>query len=175
MHGWYAAARVAGAKGLEGKLRLDHASAFLRSASFGVTAALVPPSADAPRFVTVREIDQTGEDACLVRFAEVGSADLAQLLQGKRVLLEGEASVSIDDEVGLQWLVGFTVEDPSLGIVGTVDAVDDSPSRFQPLMQVRRGSEEALVLIPLVEELIVSVDEDQGRIVMKLPQGILEL
>lgn len=175
MHGWFAGARIAGTKGLEGKLRLKDASAFLHHACVGVQVAFVPPAEDRVRFAQVAAIEEAADASCLVSFSEVSSAGAAQALVGCTVLLAGVKPQGLEDPAGLRGLSGFALVDTSLGYIGVVEDVDDAPNRFQPLLQVKLEGREAPALIPLVEELVESIDEEGRRIVMSLPKGILDI
>ncbi len=174
MHGWYAAARVAGTKGLEGKLRLADASAFLRSAHPGVQAAFVPPREDAPRFASVDAFEEDGPDGCIAVLGGVADRSAAELLSGCMVLLEGEAPEEEGDTVPFSGIVGFIVEDADAGEVGVVEAVDAGPDRVQPLITVARTNAPS-ALIPLVDDLIVSIDEARQCLIMRLPSGLLDI
>lgn len=174
MHGWYAAARVVGMKGLEGKLRLADASAFLRSAHPGMKAAFVPPRENAPRFALVDAFEGDAADGCIAVFDGVACRSAAELLSGCRVLLKGEAPGDEAEDIPFSGIEGFTVEDADTGEVGVVEAVDAGPDRVQPLITVaREGAPSAL--IPLVDELIVDVDEEGQRLIMRLPAGLLDI
>lgn len=174
MHGWYAAARVVGMKGLEGKLRLADASAFLRSAHPGMQVAFVPPRQDAPRFASVDALEGDAAGGCIAVFEGVADRSVAERLSGCTVLLKGEAPEEEMASAPFSSIQGFVVEDVSAGEVGVVEAVDAGPDRVQPLITVaREGAPSAL--IPLVDELIVRVDEEGQRLIMQLPAGLLDI
>lgn len=174
MHGWHAAARVVGTKGLEGKLRLADASAFLRSAHPGMLASFVPPREDAPRFASVDAFEEVCPDGCVAVFSGVADRSAAELLLGCTVLLEGEALEEEGGGAPFSGIVGFTVEDADAGEVGVVDAVDAGPDRVQPLLTVARAGAPS-ALIPLADDLIISIDEARQRLIMQLPAGLLDI
>lgn len=175
MHGWYAAARIAGAKGLEGKLRLTYASAFLRSAHVGDVVAFVPPTDKGSRFSKVSAFESMGDDACIASFEGIASADASQALVGSQVLLTGQAPKDREAPEGLDRLMGYTVHDDTLADVGIIELIDDGPDRFQPLAHLRCQGREDLALIPLADELIVDIDDAQKQVRMTLPAGLLDL
>ena len=67
---------------------------------------------------------------------------------------------------------GWSVHDERAGYVGEV--VEVAERATQPLLTVRRA-EGGEALIPLVDEFIVDVDEDDRRIDVSLPAGLLDL
>lgn len=176
MHGWHAGARIAGAKGLDGKLRLEDASAFLHSATVGSKVAFVPPKEDTVRFATVASVEQTSRNACIAVFAEVNEAALAEGLRGMWVLVEGEGERGCGLEMLDGGLTGYSVFDEREGIIGTVALIDQD--RPQPLMVVkdeRDGMREAHILIPFVDGIVKDIIHDDRMIHIQAPAGLLDL
>ncbi|MFT3794997.1 ribosome maturation factor RimM [Flavobacterium sp.] len=68
-------------------------------------------------------------------------------------------------------VIGFAIEDQRLGIVGTIESVNDSTA--QPLFEVRRDGKE--LLIPMIDHFIVEVDRKNKVIKMDLPEGLVEM
>ncbi len=118
-------------------------------------------------------IEERTLDGCIASFAGIEGIEAAQGLVGCHVLLEGQAPAQGPDEVACADLAGFAVEDRVAGLIGEVASVD--ADRLQPLVCVRRTGGEAEVLIPFVDDIIVHIDEDARRIVVDLPQGLLDL
>lgn len=127
------------------------------------------------RFTQVVAAQPEGADGCLVRFSDINDAEMAQQLVGCTVLLEGDPPEGAQQDDALEVLRGFEVVDEVLGPVGVVESVDAGPDRFQPLMHVRRSHSAEDALIPLVEDLIVRIDEQEERIHMRLPSGLLDI
>ncbi|AUP79949.1 ribosome maturation factor RimM [Flavivirga eckloniae] len=68
-------------------------------------------------------------------------------------------------------VIGFTIEDSNYGKVGTIKAVNDSTA--QSLFEIDRDGIE--VLIPMNDEFIVKVDRDNKTILVKTPEGLIDL
>jgi len=68
-------------------------------------------------------------------------------------------------------VIGFEVEDKRLGVVGIIQSINDSTA--QPLFEVLHG--EAEILIPMVDHFIVEVDRKNKKIIMDLPEGLIEM
>ncbi len=172
MRGWHKAASVAGTKGLEGRLRLIGASAFLASAAPSLEVAFVPPRDDAPRFSRVLSFEAEGEAGCTATFTGIDDISSAERLIGCMLLVKGEAPSLIPGSGAFAHLVGFAVMDEEAGLVGTV--TDVSEDRVQPLIQVARpDSGEAL--IPFVDAIVKEVDEASQVIQVTLPVGLLDI
>jgi 16S rRNA processing protein RimM len=67
--------------------------------------------------------------------------------------------------------MGYRVVDRTKGLLGTVSGLEEYP--MQTLFRIRR--EEKEILIPVHEDLILSIDPEKKEIVMELPEGIEEL
>ncbi|HTO35706.1 MAG TPA: ribosome maturation factor RimM [Flavobacterium sp.] len=69
-------------------------------------------------------------------------------------------------------IIGFKIEDTTTGkIVGEIVSVNDSVA--QPLFEVKNGETE--ILIPMIDDFIVEVNRPNKKIIMKLPQGLLDI
>lgn len=174
MRAWIDIATLAHTKNLNGGLVARSAAGLPFLLREGMSLALVPPVLDAPRNVTVESLQMRGDSEALVFFEEVTDADVAEALVGCHCLArrnEVELSDFEDARGFLSW-EGWRVFDAAEGYVGIVSAIDDRP--YQPLLVVaREGASDAL--IPLVEDFLVSVDEEEKRIDMKLASGLLDL
>jgi 16S rRNA processing protein RimM len=118
----------------------------------------------------------------VLEFAGIGSINEAEGLAGLDVLIatsermELEAGAEyVDDLVGSRVFNGAT----DLGVVASVEfpTTSDGGRRLKdaaPLLSVS-GAEGDEILIPYVKEFLVEVDVKNGRILMKLPEGLVEL
>ena len=109
---------------------------------------------------------QRGNSRALVRLTGVRSLADADELAGAALLAED--GVYEEDE---EDLTGWTVLDADGNEVGTISAHEDIPGN--PCVWVRTKKGEALV--PLHEDLVLSVDEDAMTLRMVVPEGILDL
>ncbi|MDL2224472.1 ribosome maturation factor RimM [Bacteroidales bacterium OttesenSCG-928-M06] len=75
------------------------------------------------------------------------------------------------DSYTWDYFTGFTLIDEKEGELGVVEFVDEST--INTLFVVRRGDAE--MLIPATEEFITHIDEEQRRIYLLLPEGLLDV
>jgi len=68
-------------------------------------------------------------------------------------------------------VIGFTVEDKSFGVVGTISDINDSTA--QALFEIDREGKE--ILIPLNDEFIVSIDRTNKKVIVDTPPGLIQL
>ena len=83
-------------------------------------------------------------------------------------LAEKYVESDLDD---VNWLLGFEVFDEEKNLLGEITHVQASD--FQIMMSVKNPEKE--YLIPLVEDWIEIVDENAKKIILNLPEGILDL
>lgn len=113
----------------------------------------------------------------LITFANVDDRDEAINLAGNDILLpEDEIDADKDptppSDLRFGHFVGFTITDNETSErVGVIVDIQEFPQ--QEMAIVKRGDAE--VMIPLHEDLIVSVDEPGKHLVMDLPHGLLDL
>ena len=126
-----------------------------------IDGILVPFFIEAYRFKT--------DSNAIIKFEGIDTQDRAREFTGSDVYFPREFN---DDENNtLSWaaIVGFDIIDASTAkTVGRIAAVDDSTINI--LFELEDGK-----LIPASEELITNVDTKKQQIIVKLPEGILEL
>lgn len=174
MREWIDIAELAHTKNLNGGLVARSAAGLPLLLSEGMELALVPPVLDAPRRVTVESLRFRDDFEAVVFFEQVKDAEVAEALVGCHCLARRDELDldSFEDESEYLTWEGWRVFDRTQGFVGEVDCIEDRP--LQPLMVVsREGKPDAL--IPLVEEFIVEIDEEEQCILMDLAPGLLDL
>ena len=68
-------------------------------------------------------------------------------------------------------IFGFEAEDLSFGLIGIIKGVNDSTN--QAILQIDRNGSE--ILIPLIDDFIKSVDREQKKIILKVPEGLIDI
>jgi 16S rRNA processing protein RimM len=68
-------------------------------------------------------------------------------------------------------VIGFEIEDKRRGVFGIIQSVNDTSA--QPLFEVLNGSIE--ILIPMIDKFLVKIDRENKKVVMDLPEGLIEM
>ena len=68
-------------------------------------------------------------------------------------------------------IVGFEAEDLSFGLVGIIKRVNDTTN--QAILEIDRNGSE--ILIPLIDDFIKSVDREQKKIILEVPEGLIDI
>jgi 16S rRNA processing protein RimM len=120
-------------------------------------------------------------DRLVLKLRGIDDADSAAALRGATVRVPEDALPPLaEDEYYAARLLGATVVDVAGAVLGRV--ADVLPTGGTDLLVVDRaagpeseggGADE--LLIPLAREIVVGIDEDGGRITVRLPDGLLEL
>lgn len=128
-----------------------------------VDGLLVPFFIEEYRFKT--------DSSALVKFLDIDSSEQAQQLVGSTVYFENKfIEEGAEDEVSLNYFIGFTVKDGDTR-VGTITDIDDQTENW--LFVIEHGDDE--LLIPAHEEFITDIDHQSRTITMDLPNGLIDL
>lgn len=120
-----------------------------------------------------------GGGEMIVKLEEVDNRDTATLLQSRDVLLRRQdilpdhaREFEVEEEAGLVYdhLTGFMIVDETQGEIGTIDEVLEMPQQEMAFLKYK-GRE---VLVPLNEQFIQSVDQENRRVMVDLPDGLLD-
>lgn len=69
-------------------------------------------------------------------------------------------------------VIGFEIEDKRLGVFGKIVSINDSAA--QPLFEVLKDNVTE-ILVPMIDEFLVKVDRENKKVVMNLPEGLIEM
>lgn len=111
-------------------------------------------------------------DLLRVRFEDVDTEDAADEIIGNAIYLPLEMLPKLEgNKFYFHEVIGFEIEDKRLGVVGKIQSINDSTA--QPLFEVLDGDKE--ILIPMIDHFLVSIDRDNRKVIMDLPEGLIEM
>lgn len=120
-----------------------------------------------------------GTNEFIVQLEEVDTREVAQVLQSREICLrekdlipDDEREIDVEEEEGLVYgrLVGYMLTDQTLGDIGSIDEVLEMPQQEMAFLKYQKRE----VLVPLNAQLIVKVDDKARKVLMDLPEGLLE-
>lgn len=178
MHSYIDSARILGSKNLDGRLTVASAPGLPFLLEEGMIVHFVPPVIDAPRHAKISALAMQGNDSAITRFDGIDSVDVAEMLVGCHCLvardaIDGELLEQIQSET-MPTLEGWTFVDEASGRNGIIESIDEMPGQMM-LGLALEGDEGPTKMVPLVDEFIVSEDEDAKMLTLSLPLGILDL
>ena len=123
----------------------------------------------------IESFSKRGNTKALVRLTGICSMEDVEEITGKAVYIEEDQLPEMSlEEDGFAALVGWTLltpaeEEEALIEVGEITDFMDIPKN--PCIEVE--TENGAVIIPLHEDLILSVDPEYQEIIMQIPAGLL--
>lgn len=119
----------------------------------------------------VERVTRQGGDL-IVKLAGIDGVDAARALRGRRIAVPESDVVPAPAGRFYPWqLEGCRVETETGQVVGEVSGIEGSPA--QDVWVVLDGDRERL--IPAVPEIVIEVDLQARRVVIRPPDGLLEL
>ncbi len=119
----------------------------------------------APHFVS--KISKANQ-GMLVELEDMTQVEKAALLIGKAVFVNEDLIIETDEEAS--W-IDYRVIDQRHGDLGCVWAESDNGQQTILELEVQGR----MVLLPLVDEFIEKIDENEKRIYYKAPEGLIDL
>ena len=115
----------------------------------------------------IRSLSLRGTNRALVTFNDICSLEDAEEMVGKAVYADTDGYESDDDS--LESLVGWLLKDAAGEVRGRISGFEDIPGN--PCLYVETAEGQSLV--PLHEDLVISIDEENQELTMEIPSGLL--
>ncbi len=111
-------------------------------------------------------------DFLRVQFEDVDSEAEADTLLGCEIYLPLTMLPKLSgNKFYFHEVIGFEIEDKRLGVFGIIQSFNDTTA--QPLFEVLNGEVE--MLIPMIDHFLVEIDRKNKKVVMDLPEGLIEM
>jgi 16S rRNA processing protein RimM len=162
--------RILRPHGVRGELRVEVLTAYPERILPGMDVCIGPdPSADGAAEYEITKV-RTHQQYLILQVDGVGDRDAADLLREQYVMIALENAVPLEeDEFYLFQAIGLAVctdEGEDLGVI--VDVLETGANDVY-VVQGPRGE----VLLPAIDECIVDVDIDAGKMTVHLMDGLL--
>lgn len=121
----------------------------------------------------VEEFRYKTDTVVLLKLKNVDDERVAREFSNREVFYSLDG-MDDDDLIGdMTWdsFIGYTVTDVKHGDLGTITDVDETTMNV--LLQIDHQGEE--ILLPAVEELILSADHENKKLTVSVPEGLLDL
>lgn len=156
--------------GKVGGLKLHPDESFLEDV---ITAEFLFIDLDGSKVpMRIENLEQHGD--LIAYFLDIDTPEAASDLVSSEVYLpEEQISTIITPATELKYahLKGFRINDKMLGFIGTVGAVVQYPQQEMVVME-RAGKE---ILIPLTDDFILEINDEEKIVRMKLPEGLVDV
>ncbi len=120
----------------------------------------------------IESFSRKGTNRALARLTGVKNLQDAEELVGKDIFAKPDGIneyESADDGLTVEDLIGWTLKDADGNAVGEITDYEDIPGNTCLYVDTKGGQ----VMIPLHEDLILSVDEDSESISVSIPEGLI--
>lgn len=167
---WVCVGRIRGAHGIRGELAVEPLSDVAGRFAADALLFLEEPGA-IPRPVRV-ETSRPHKNFLLLKLAGVDTRSAAEGLRGRNLLVPEALLAELPPHHHYPFrLIGCSVLERSGHALGEVADVLEGGGGA--LLLVKEGKRE--ILIPLVQGIVVNLDESRRRIEVELPEGLAEL
>lgn len=159
-------ARILKSNGTDGEILINFRDIALEDLEIQEPVFIFSDGLPVPFFVS--GLTKRGRDKALVRLIGINSLEDAEEIVGQAVYLPSECfgEETYDD---LPSLEGWTLLDEQSRAVGEISGYEDIPGNPCIYVETNNGQ----IMIPLHEDLILSVDSDTQEITMSIPEGLL--
>ena len=106
------------------------------------------------------------DDILLLKLEDVDTEQSAKRFIGCRVYADRHLFRNDSSPLSPSSVIGYSLIDKTLGLLGTVSDIDTST--INTLLLLSSGD-----VLPLHEDLVISIDDNKKEILMNLPKGIL--
>ena len=118
----------------------------------------------------VKHVEAIADDMALLTLEEIDSKEkITPLL--KCNIQAREEDVSAEEPEDWEDLDGYLLIDKNEGIIGPIEELIEMP--HQILAQLHYKGKE--ILVPMHDDLIIEIDDQQRRVTMNLPEGFFEI
>lgn len=164
--------KISKAHGIKGEIRiqLDFAFSFPETLPevFYIDAGSLEPL---PYFV--EKIERSDEQSAIVKFEGISDRATAEKLRSRKIYVEDAVIATFEKsspESPFSGIEGFDVLDEAGNVIGNILELN-----WLPAHPVAVLDEEAYRILPLHEDLLILIDRDKRQIILRLPDGILDL
>lgn len=115
----------------------------------------------------------TSNSNALVKLKNINSNQNVQALVNKEVYFPKKDIPESSTPQALTWdyFIGFVLMDREAGEIGTIIDVDDSTINTLFVVEGKEGE----VLVPANEKVIEHIDEENKKVLVELPEGLLDI
>jgi len=123
----------------------------------------------------IEEIEYANQ--IIIQLEDVNSKEVASKLSNKPIFLKEEEmlpeeeKIPIEDELQFGFVRNFMMIEEERGVLGEIINIEVYPQ--QEIATVSCNEKD--VLIPLNEYLVTAIDEDKKEVIVKLPDGLVDL
>jgi 16S rRNA processing protein RimM len=160
--------------GIKGELKVSIEDQYLEDYLQTEVVFLKIQGKNAPFFIEKHHVS----NSLMVKFEDVNNRNDALPLTGKEILLrekdlipEEAREFEVTDTLEFKKYEGYLIADKTAGDIGKIEEVVEFPQQEMAVVTYQDNE----IYLPLHEDLMLEIDEVQQRILVELPEGLLDL
>ena len=132
---------------------------------FEIEGIFVPFYIESYRFKT--------DTTALLKLEDIENENRAREFNGQTIYLPVSFQDKVrEEDIGMDYFIGFKLTDEKVGEIGTVTAIDESTKN---VLFIAENADTAEILIPANDDFILGIDHEKKIIRMKTPEGLLDI
>jgi len=124
-----------------------------------------------PFFIPEEGLRFKSDTSAYIHFEDIDNQESAKRITGCKVFVFQEDIVQGEEELTPSYLLNFKVADQTQGDLGVITEVNDYSGNLVVTVE-KEGKE---IILPLADELIISMDEKKREMLLDCPEGLIEL
>lgn len=162
--------RITKVSGYEGAVAVKLEKIFTENIPHMESVFLEIEGRPVPFFIS--SLEYSGADILRISFDEYNSAEKINEFIGCRVFLTEDTPVGDDQKTDNQTLIDYTVFNQDDIPIGTIsDIISNNGQWLLNIISSKKKS----ILIPFHQDFIIRIDKRKKRVVMDVPDGLLEI
>lgn len=160
--------KITGVHGLKGEVRLHHQLQKTNFSHWDCVLIEVNPESYIPFFI--RSIQSAGTNDAILAFEEIQHREDAKQIIHKNVYSSPNYTIVQKEETGFSQFIGFTIWDEGTAIGLVLEVIENTMNTMFVVLYLNKE-----ILIPVQDDLITSIHLEEKKIIMNLPEGLLEM
>ncbi len=120
----------------------------------------------------IESVRMINDENGIIKLERVDSDERASEFIGETIYLSKIYMQEIEEEeLALDYFIGFEIIDTKTGRVGRISSIDESTENI--LFIVENDKDE--LFIPATDDFIIEIDHEKNTLIMDLPLGLIEL
>jgi len=119
----------------------------------------------------IEQINIKSENNIIIKLEDIEDETCAKRYLKLPFFIAKNKMPDVDEEIELSSLIGYTMVDSKQKKIGEIIDIIEYPSQW--MFSVNYNNKE--ILIPAQEEFIEELDEENSKIIISLPEGLLDL
>jgi len=162
--------RITKLHGTKGNLTAKFESDIFNDNDYPESVFLLLNKKPVPFFI--KEFRKINDNTAILHFWDYDTEELVLELTGADIYIHQNQLSKKDEEIPENQLKGYTVIESTSGKIGIIESIVKYPSNAIFRIMNEKNIE---ILIPVADEFIIKIDDDEKIVYMNTPEGLLDI